>query len=75
MKLYNDLKQVWNQNECQVLSWLIRRKKKEKEDETKKNPNTPATPLKLKKIHMATCYTTDLWFLRNKNLDQQSFSI
>lgn len=24
---------------------------------------------------MATCYTTDLLFLRKKNLDQQNFSI
>lgn len=38
MKLYSDLKETWSQNECQVLSWLIKREKK-KEDETKKNPN------------------------------------
>lgn len=24
---------------------------------------------------MATCYTTDILFIRKKNLDQQSFSI
>lgn len=35
MKLYNDLKQVWNQKSAKCCLGLL----KEKEDETKKNPN------------------------------------